>query len=593
MRKTIILSILLLITLFLATLPITAYPQGEEAFVTWMIGTRKNLKDVRIYSEGISFETGWSRGYEAIMYIALFLEEPYDKVIDHIDTNGLLSQVYFTGRYTVVTINSYPGQKNVYIRPIGSAYFKAKEIQVESRYDIKTKTTMQGSGSERHIAFSYNYDSFLSEFGPNISYIYVSVSWRGECSLKGLYSPSGRDLTTNPASPFMFGSNYVFVSLRSPIPGDRAEEGTWSVLLENCRWLQGTEKASVNLKARVKTDHIIIRLNPGEIREFRASELLDATPNGWILDKPVYVVVERLSSTGSLDLRDVSYAFRYRNMVSGYLLSDSFRVINNGSSRVSAKVYLKATYVKEIDPSLSLDISGDKAVLDVSFQAPYWSNVPFENVEFISLWLGLPFKIKPIGLYTPDGKLADKIVVREREGTYKIYKSVVYTYSGCLISFSPNSYPFPGVWVYKALVPDIEISDNLNITNLPGAKQPDWLSGKPGSRRGLYSLGDNVTITPPKEPVQAGKSVRFVFNGFRCIQGCNWNSPKRVINLVFDEAKVVKIEALWTRQFYVEVASGKEVVEGGGWYNESSIARLSVKSRILEVAKGMRYVFAG
>jgi hypothetical protein len=96
---------------------------------------------------------------------------------------------------------------------------------------------------------------------------------------------------------------------------------------------------------------------------------------------------------------------------------------------------------------------------------------------------------------------------------------------------------------------------------------------------GWYPEGSKVYPSVESKTVEKG-NIRWVFVGWSVQVPIVVNSPKEV-------------SALWRKQVYVEVTSEYSVVEGSGWYNESSLVKLTTDKTKVTLRNGTTLVFFG
>ena len=96
---------------------------------------------------------------------------------------------------------------------------------------------------------------------------------------------------------------------------------------------------------------------------------------------------------------------------------------------------------------------------------------------------------------------------------------------------------------------------------------------------GWYPEGSKVYPSVESKTIEKG-NIRWVFVGWSVQVPIVVNSPKEV-------------SALWRKQVYVEVTSEYSVVEGSGWYNESSLVKLTTDKTKVTLRNGTTLVFFG
>jgi hypothetical protein len=94
-------------------------------------------------------------------------------------------------------------------------------------------------------------------------------------------------------------------------------------------------------------------------------------------------------------------------------------------------------------------------------------------------------------------------------------------------------------------------------------------------RRGEVLRFEAVQLTP------LGEGVRLRFTGW----SDNSTEPLRIISVT----SPLKLEARYMKEFFVNVTSPFNVVVGGGWYPEGSVAEIKVLNETVPAGEGVRY----
>jgi len=124
---------------------------------------------------------------------------------------------------------------------------------------------------------------------------------------------------------------------------------------------------------------------------------------------------------------------------------------------------------------------------------------------------------------------------------------------------------------YKAIfsaqyVASIRIGPNSSISE-------DW-----------YDEGVMIQLSVNSTEIPQGDGTRLVFRGW------SNNASDPTINLTVHGPTAV--EALWKRQFLLQVSSTYGHAEGGGWYDESSEADIRLHPVVIDCGNGTRRVFS-
>ena len=101
---------------------------------------------------------------------------------------------------------------------------------------------------------------------------------------------------------------------------------------------------------------------------------------------------------------------------------------------------------------------------------------------------------------------------------------------------------------------------------------------------GWYPAGSIVNFSISKSIIPANISERFAFSG--------WSTGEKNTNggLIVNSAE--NIEALWEKEFFLNLTSDYGNVIGSGWYPENSTANISVYPSYISTGKDQRLAFA-
>jgi len=107
------------------------------------------------------------------------------------------------------------------------------------------------------------------------------------------------------------------------------------------------------------------------------------------------------------------------------------------------------------------------------------------------------------------------------------------------------------------------------------------------SGEGWCDEGSVASVIAESPVLSSDEKTRMVFSGWT--GDLNSTSKKVSIRMIAPR----KIKAIWNTQYFLEVISPYSKVEGGGWYNVSSVANFSVASPSVFGQFGVRYHFEG
>ncbi|QOJ78655.1 hypothetical protein IG193_07835 [Infirmifilum lucidum] len=104
---------------------------------------------------------------------------------------------------------------------------------------------------------------------------------------------------------------------------------------------------------------------------------------------------------------------------------------------------------------------------------------------------------------------------------------------------------------------------------------------------GWYPLGSTVKVKVVDKVVQGGRGERYVFKGWS--GDISSNSPE----VTFTADRPVRLEAIWAKQYYLEVVSEQGSATGSGWYDEGATAYASINTTIIPIDDKSRWAFQG
>ncbi len=184
------------------------------------------------------------------------------------------------------------------------------------------------------------------------------------------------------------------------------------------------------------------------------------------------------------------------------------------------------------------------------------------------------------------------------------YNFSIYKYGYWLPVSEAKSIIFYGIGSQKLLPNPYgveEVNNRVNYfeagSNIPIINNTIlWTNGyylninSPFSRSGTfgYTTGSAVEISTPLL-VYKNSSARYVFVGWRGIGIGSYTGKSNSTTIII--ISNITEEAIYAKQYLVNVSSPIGNVTGGGWYNISSIANISLKNRIIYIYPNVRYVF--
>ena len=101
---------------------------------------------------------------------------------------------------------------------------------------------------------------------------------------------------------------------------------------------------------------------------------------------------------------------------------------------------------------------------------------------------------------------------------------------------------------------------------------------------GWYDSNSTAIVSVPSNVVRIGQGVRATFTG--------WSSGATTNSADFLMDRPRRVNATWARQYYLSLASPYGNVSGSGWYNDNSIAHISITNTTIPTGTGSRLAFA-
>ncbi len=101
---------------------------------------------------------------------------------------------------------------------------------------------------------------------------------------------------------------------------------------------------------------------------------------------------------------------------------------------------------------------------------------------------------------------------------------------------------------------------------------------------GWYDSNSTALVNVPSNVVQIGQGMRASFTG--------WSSGAMADSASFLMDRPRRVNATWARQYYLSLATPYGSVSGSGWYNEDSIAHISITNTTIQTGAESRLAFA-
>ncbi len=146
-----------------------------------------------------------------------------------------------------------------------------------------------------------------------------------------------------------------------------------------------------------------------------------------------------------------------------------------------------------------------------------------------------------------------------------------------------------GTGSYTGPLNNVTILMGSNITETATWKTEYYIniSSQYGSTTGSgwYSLGDNITYSINSTTFYTGSGTREIFMG--------WDNSNRNTTGMLTVKLPAKINAIWQKQYLLNVSSEFGNVTGSGWYPNDTIATVLIRFTNVTVSPEERYSFIG